>query len=403
MQKPPVVILAAGKNSRFFPLANSAHKSKTVLLGKSIIERTLENLSSYGYHEQILVVNPENEHEGLGKLGKRVVVQKEAKGMGNALLSVDNLPEQFAVIRPTLTNAGELLDKMMVLASPNVVCGIPTEQPELYGILELKDKKAVGLVEKPKKGEEPSNIKIEAVYLLSKNYLDLLKEEPEAEYSFETALNKLMQKEPVPVFEFETELPSLKYPWQLFDFQKEFLTSQSSQRHATAEIADTAILDETDGSIYVESGAKIGHAARVVGPSYIGKEALIGDFSFVRQSSLEENVVVGANSELVRSIIMANSSFHFGYVADSIIGKDVQIGAGIITANKRLNREAIQTKVKKSMVDSKRLALGSIIGHGAKLGISVRTMPGVLIGQNSQVYPGKIVSKNLDKDSVFKA
>ena len=137
-----------------------------------------------------------------------------------------------------------------------------------------------------------------------------------------------------------------------------------------------------------------GDFVKIIGPTYIGDNSLIGDYSFVRLSSIEANSTVGANTEVVRSIIMENSSLHFGYLADSIVGQNVKIGAGLITANKRLDRENIKTKIKAEMMSTNLRALGTIIGHGANLGIRVNTMPGVMIAAYSKIMPGSVVSKN---------
>ncbi|MEN8252880.1 MAG: sugar phosphate nucleotidyltransferase [Patescibacteria group bacterium] len=406
MNKPTVVILAAGKNSRFFPFNNGPHKSTLSLFGEPIILRTLKNLEQHGYKDIVIVIS-ERDHDGKGlsklledfesDLAINLVLQKEAIGMGDAVLAAKEfLKDQFLVIRPTLINAGEISNKFLEKKEDMVLCGLPVEQPWLYGIFEMKDGKAVGLVEKPAKGTEPSDVKIEAVYLLDQNYLQTLKETPSEEYSFELAIDKILKKKAISLVTFEEEFPSLKLPWQLFDFQKALFAQLKSFKHPTADISSTAIIDEEAGAVHIAEGARVGHSARVVGPCYLGPHSLVGDFSFVRQSSLEKKAVVGANSELVRSIMMENSSFHFGYIADSIIGKNVRIGAGIITANKRLDRKIIQTKVKNKMLSTHRRTLGAIVGNGAKLGISSNTMPGVLIGSEAIVLPNQVVSKNLD-------
>ena len=412
MNKPTVVILAAGQNSRFFPFNTKTHKGNLELLGQPIIFRTLRNLESNGFRDVVIVVSEKDDGgQGLSKLLENfhsdlainLVTQKEATGMGDALLAAqDFLKDQFLVIRPGLIKAGEISQELLAKNEPIVLCGIKTKEPWLYGIFELEADRAVGLIEKPKKGSEPSNLKIELIYLLNQNFLQVLKEIETQEYAFEVALDKLLKQKAVPLVTFDTEFPSLKLPWQLFDFQKELLINQESFIDPTAEIAPTAVIDETDGPVYIDTGAKVGHAARIVGPSYLGKNSLVGDFSFVRQSSLEQGSVVGANSELVRSIIMRESTYHFGYIADSIIGQNVEIGAGIITANKRLDRELVKTKVKDELMSSERPALGAIIGHHAKLGISVRTMPGVIIGSEAIIHPSVTVKKNVGHKEIIK-
>jgi len=128
----------------------------------------------------------------------------------------------------------------------------------------------------------------------------------------------------------------------------------------------------------------------------------VGDYSFVRGSSLEEGVVVGANTEVVRSILFENSSIHYGYIADSILGQKTTIGAGIITANKRFDRKNIRVKINGNTIESGLKSLGIITGHNTTIGIRVNSMPGILIGKDTTIYPGATINKNIDEDETLK-
>lgn len=413
MSKPTVLITAGGNNSRFFPLNTVTHKGGIELFGKPLITRTLESLQDHGFKHVVIVVS-EKDFEGRGlsevlknedfpELEIEFMHQKEAKGMGDAVLTAEEkLGEQFCVIFPYVHDGGELLDQMLELGERDVVCAAPTDKPWDYGILSIENGKANGIVEKPAKGEEVSNLKDKGIYLLSEKFLNKLKEQPESEYNFEAALNELMNENPVPVLQLETDLPSLKYPWHLFEHQEYLFSQLESHIPQSAHIADTAIIDETFGPVYLGENVSIGHAAKIVGPCYIGDNVLIGDFSFVRKSSIEAFATVGANTEVVRSIILSQSTLHFGYLADSIVGRDVKIGAGLITANKRLDRESVTVKVKDQSVSSGREGLGVIIGHQANLGIRVSTMPGTCIGGKATVFPGQIIFENVPEGATKK-
>lgn len=411
MSKPQIVITAAGSNSRFFPLNTQVHKGAITLLGESFISRTLRSLAEHGFSDAIIVQSERDQESGSLKkaieacksnLNIHYVVQKEAKGMGDALLSArEYLTDKFFVIFPDLINAGEIADKMLSANSDATICTTKTTEPWLYGIVEVENGHAKAIEEKPAKGTQKSDLKINGCYLLNQKYLEILSRLPEAEYNFEQALDELFKTESVRVVELEESVFSLKYPWHLFKFQSILFNQLVSKVDPTAEVAKTAILDESKGPIVIEAGAKVGDFAKIVGPSYLGKNTLVGDYSFVRQSSLEESSVIGANTELVRSIILENSTLHFSYAADSIIGPNNQIGAGLITANKRLNRESINTMVKGIKTDTGLTALGIITGDGAKLGIGLNTMPGVLIGSEAKIFPGLTISKNVEHEETI--
>lgn len=411
MSKPKVVILAGGSNSRFFPLNTQVHKGAIKLCGKPFIERTLENLAINGYKEVIVVQSARDAETGSLKevvdstaidISVKFITQNEANGMGDALLTVkDYLDDKFAVIFPDLYNAGDLINEMLSLNSEGVICASETHEPWLYGILEMEGDKIISIEEKPEKGKEKSNIKALGCYLLERRFVEILEGLPIEEYNFEKALDIFFKEREVKALVLKQTIRSLKYPWHLFTFQKILFDAHESFTSSSANVSQTAIIDDSKGAVIIENGAKVGDFVKLVGPCYIGKDCLVGDYSFVRGSSIEEGSTIGANTEVVRSIILDNSTIHFGYLADSIIGTNNKIGAGLITANKRLDRDTVKTMVKGIKTDTGLKALGIITGDGANFGIKSGTMPGVLIGSDAKVYPGVIVTKNVEHNTTI--
>ena len=89
------VLLAAGECSRFKPLSDGMHKCMVSIFGKTIIERTVMNLKTVGITDIIVVQSSgSNIKTVLGdgsSLGVNIkyVIQKEAKGMGDAVLQAE--------------------------------------------------------------------------------------------------------------------------------------------------------------------------------------------------------------------------------------------------------------------------------------------------------------------------
>jgi bifunctional UDP-N-acetylglucosamine pyrophosphorylase/glucosamine-1-phosphate N-acetyltransferase len=406
-QPIPVVILAAGQNSRFFPLNSSHHKGLISLLGKPLLVHQLENLSAHGFNTMYVVASPGAFDQekidamldayNLSHLSVAVVEQKQPLGMGDAvLLSSEHIHEQFAVVFPYHVEIGETLRSMIALAQPACVAVTPIAEPWLYGIIEVKDQLATALIEKPPRGSEPTNLKVQGAYLLNQQFLSILKEAPVQEYSFEMALDALMHQSSVGVHMLPKALPTLKFPWHIFDLQSKLISSQTSFTHPKAIVAPTAVIDDLRGPVIIEEGATVSHAARIVGPAYLGKNSFVGDFSLVRESDLEAGASVGVHADITRSIFLEQSSFHGGgFIGDSIIGERAKLGAGIITANKRFDRLVVRATVKDKKVATNMKAFGVVVGAESKLGIRVSTMPGVMIGANQIVAAGEIVTKNL--------
>jgi bifunctional UDP-N-acetylglucosamine pyrophosphorylase/glucosamine-1-phosphate N-acetyltransferase len=75
-------------------------------------------------------------------------------------------------------------------------------------------------------------------------------------------------------------------------------------------------------------------------------------------------------------------------VGDSIIGEECNLGAGTKIANLRLDKKDIIV----GGIDTKRHKLGAIIGDRVETGINVSINVGSMIGNNTHIGPGAIVS-----------
>lgn len=410
MAKPTVIIIAGGANSRFFPFQTFGHKGAFPLLGKPLMVRTLQNLQDHGYSNVIFVITPKDAEQNLSQkivesaglsLNVKFVTQPEPRGMGDAvLLATAKLnPEElqrFAVISSYQTNAGEMLDQMMTLSEGMVLASATTKHPTDYGMFTFNEAGlAINLIEKPAIGTEPSDQKILTIYLMNAAYAEQLKSVPASEYNFETAISNILQRQPTPVLKLTQEPQTLKYPWHVLGFMQMLLGSLKSYRESSAQIATTAVIDESKGPVYIGENAKIGHASRIVGPCYIGKNVVIGDFVLVRESSIEAEVELGAFTEIARSVIGARTHLHSGYLGDSVLGQDIRVGAGFVTANKRLDRRSVGVMVKEKVVDSGLSRLGVLVGEKAQIGIHASIMPGKCIGPAGVVYPHQSVVQNV--------
>ncbi len=411
MSKPTVLLIAGGKNSRFFPLNTATHKGFLPLMGRPLVVRALESLAKHDFTDVVLVVSPRDFaseggiQEELARyslpLTPKIVLQTEAKGQGDAVLCArEHLKGSCILLSPYYVSAGIIAQKLwqqqQTTNSDCVFLGTKVTDTTLYGILafDAQDRsRVVGVVEKPQHNP-PSEYKINSAYLFSHHFIETLAQTTPDEYSLETAITTFAKEAHCSWVENTETLASLKYPWHLFDSLAELFTHTQSHTSASATVSSTAIIDTTAGPVVIDDEATIGDFVKLAGPCYIGKKAFIGDYSFVRGSSVEEGVVLGAYTELVRSIVFPKTTMHSCYIADSILGHGVKIGAGCITANKRFDRATIRTEVKDRMVDTHRKNLGTIMGAGVTTGIGVKIMPGVLVGAGQALKPGELVTRN---------
>ena len=399
------VILAAGESSRFKPVSENRHKGLTKILGRPIIEHTIEELREAGVEEIIVVQGPDRQIEEEIDSADHYVVQEEPKGMGNALRQAEHLlDDDFLVLTPYRANASKFFRPMIEKAeeedSEIVFVSTPTDDPEKYGILELEDGKAVDIVEKPDPNEAPSNKKVVGMYLLNKSFFDHLDEVEEWEYQFEDALSKQMEENPASVLEIEEKTNSIKYPWDLFSVVEELMEKKKRNISDKASIADSA---EIDGDVIVEDGAKIFENAVVKGPAYIGENTVVGNNALIRDHvALEKNCTVGANTEIKNSVMQPSSSIHSGFIGDSIIGKDTHIGAETVTANRNFRKNNERPEIESDLIgkdrsqESGRTFLGAFIGDKVDIGVNVSIMPGIQIGSNAKIGPGTVVKENVE-------
>ncbi|MEM7826909.1 MAG: sugar phosphate nucleotidyltransferase [Candidatus Aenigmatarchaeota archaeon] len=398
------IVLAAGKSSRFWPL-NKRHKSLMKIAGKPILCYTIESLKKAGIRNIIIVQDKGKEIEKeLGNYqGVRYIVQEKPLGMGDAILCAEDIVgDEFFVVNADRIDSGvfvkEMVKKAKNTSSKMVLAAAETNKPWLYGILEVDGDKAKNLIEKPKNIK--SGIKIVGVYLLSKDIFKYLRSVKRHEYFFEDALKLYMKENDVRIVISDKENYSLKYSWDVFSFSRLLLGTLKPKIAKSVKIAKNVTID---GNIHIGKNTKIYENAVIRGPCYIGNNCVIGNNTLIRDyTNIEDNVVIGANCEVTRSIIQDNVHAHSGYIGDSIIGRGCMIGAGIITANVRLDREEISTFVGREKIKTGLKSFGAVIGENTKIGVRVSIMPGVLIGYDCIIGPNMLIKDNVESCKILK-
>lgn len=401
------VVLAGGDSSRFFPFGENGHKTMVKLLGKPILQYTLEGLRDVGITDILIRVKDDGivqRYFGDGSkfgLSIKYQPQKEALGMGEVLVRARNsLKEDFIFISAFHVNSKELVGRLLKDRKPNTVRVLVKKRPNPwdYGVVKLEGGRVVSVVEKPEQSEAKSDICIVGCYLLNREFLGVLAKEKYHHYNFETALDKYAKDNLVEA-EIVEEVLTLKYPWDLLPMKDYLLKTLKPGKGEGAKIAKSS---EIVGAVYIGEGAKILEGAKIMGPCYIGPRSMVGTNAILRGGvDVGEGCVVGANMEVKNSIIMDHATTHSGFIGDSIIGSKTKIAAQFTTGNVRLDRATIKTKVKDKETDTGLTSLGVIVGENVKFGINVSTMPGVIIGNNVVIGPSTTVQNNVSSNSKY--
>jgi bifunctional N-acetylglucosamine-1-phosphate-uridyltransferase/glucosamine-1-phosphate-acetyltransferase GlmU-like protein len=144
-----------------------------------------------------------------------------------------------------------------------------------------------------------------------------------------------------------------------------------------------------DSHICVGEGAVVEPGALVKGPTIIGNNTEIRQGAYVRGNCLIGNrCVVGHTTEVKSSIMLDGAKAgHFAYIGDSILGNNVNLGAGTKLANLKIVDVEMKLKVEGRTYETGLRKLGAILGDHVETGCNSVTSPGTLLGKASLVYP----------------
>jgi bifunctional UDP-N-acetylglucosamine pyrophosphorylase/glucosamine-1-phosphate N-acetyltransferase len=123
----------------------------------------------------------------------------------------------------------------------------------------------------------------------------------------------------------------------------------------------------------------------VVTQSSIGQNTNVGPFAYIRPNSvIADHVKIGDFVEIKNSVIGAGTKVsHLTYVGDSDLGKDINLGCGVVFVNyngKEKNR--------------------SRIGDGAFIGCNVNIISPVEIGDHAYIAAGTTLTRNVPAGSL---
>lgn len=209
---------------------------------------------------------------------------------------------------------------------------------------------------------------------------------------------ELFDLERVP--ELLAPLLDVGFPWEALARLDEFGAALVGERRGSGDadaIHPSAVIE---GPLVMEEGARIGPFAYLQGPVYLAKGAMVGHAAFLRGP-----VVLGPGahvmhaSEVKRSILLGGAKApHFNYVGDSVVGHDVNLGAGVKLAN-------FKTFGNEVKVDGQGTGLrkfGAAVGDGVSIGCNAVLSPGTVVGKRTVIYNLAAVRGVVGADMVVK-
>lgn len=185
------------------------------------------------------------------------------------------------------------------------------------------------------------------------------------------------------------------YPWEVLGRLDAFVATVSNQR--LGRIHPTAVVN---GPVYLAETAVVYPHAYIEGPAWIGEGAEVGHGAFVRGGVvLGPHAKVGHATEVKRSLFLEGAKApHFNYVGDAVVGRQVNLGAGVRLANLQVFNGTIRIKG----VETGLRKFSAAIGDEVSIGCNSVLSPGTLIGPRTVVYNGAMLRGVYPADTVIK-
>ena len=129
------------------------------------------------------------------------------------------------------------------------------------------------------------------------------------------------------------------YPWEVLGSISDFILKLGNS-------LDSERFEKRGEMIWVARSAKIAPTACLNGPLIVDEEAEIRHCAFIRGSAIVgKGAVVGNSTELKNVVIFDNVQVpHYNYVGDSILGYRSHMGAGSITSNVKSDKTLVSVK-----------------------------------------------------------
>jgi UDP-N-acetylglucosamine diphosphorylase / glucose-1-phosphate thymidylyltransferase / UDP-N-acetylgalactosamine diphosphorylase / glucosamine-1-phosphate N-acetyltransferase / galactosamine-1-phosphate N-acetyltransferase len=162
-----------------------------------------------------------------------------------------------------------------------------------------------------------------------------------------------------------------------------------------AVIKPGAVLDASNGPIYIGENSIIYPNSVILGPAYIGCSTLVKSLA-----KIYENVSVGdvckVGGEIEGSIIMSyTNKQHDGFLGHAYLGNWINIGADTNCSDLKNNYGFVKTHVNGQDINTNTQFLGLIMGDHSKTGINTMFNTGTTVGFSCNIYGSGFPDKYL--------
>lgn len=188
-----------------------------------------------------------------------------------------------------------------------------------------------------------------------------------------------------------------EYPWQLLPKIHDFIIT-------LGQTLPEEVYEKRGENIWIARTAKVAPTACLNGPLIVDEEAEIRHCAFVRGNAIVGKGAVVGNSTELKNVILFNKVQvpHYNYVGDSILGYKAHMGAGSITSNVKSDKTLVVIKGDGEEMATGLKKVGAMLGDNVEVGCNSVLNPGTVIGRCSNIYPTSMVRGVVPADSIFK-
>lgn len=187
------------------------------------------------------------------------------------------------------------------------------------------------------------------------------------------------------------------YPWELLSKIGAFIV----------ELGNTLPeekFEKRGENIWIAKSASVAPTACINGPCIIDEEAEVRHCAFIRGNAIVGKGAVVGNSTELKNVVLFNKVQvpHYNYVGDSILGFKAHMGAGAITSNVKSDKTLVVVKSSYGDIETGLKKMGAMLGDNVEVGCNSVLNPGTVIGRSSNVYPTSMVRGFVEANSIYK-
>lgn len=328
------VVLVGGEGTRLRPLTLTTPKPLLPIANVPFIERQLAWLGAHGVDEVVLSLGylPDAfmEHfsdDRFGDIKLRFVVEHEPLGTaGGIRFAAEGLDERVLVCNGdvlTDLDLGALLAFHDERGAAATIALTQVGDPSAFGVVPTRtDGEVIAFVEKPPRGQAPSNWINAGTYVLEPEVIDAIP--PRLTVSIERETFPRMLEGPARLFAMRSDAY-----WLDIGTPQKYLEAQLDVANGRLGRPPVVGAVERGEAVWIEAGAEIAESADLVGPAVIGVGARVGADARVEASVLGPGTVVGEGSNLLRSVVLRGATVAPGErVTDKVVSREAVLPCG---------------------------------------------------------------------------